>query len=216
MVFEVDNTTKQLIEELQASIRETIHDIEVGQNQIKELIDEVKVSCAGLATADQGDQIVNDLAKTKTAIGRVATADQMDNCQNAQDITLELVRKLSEEVTHLKSTLPQIGTNLETSIAVAAKSQAENSAHLGKLIAETADTAAKGRVAELQSLSDKLELLASTMTGKMDELSSHATTTLKVVEANRASLSAITNYLSMPGYKRFFKGMEGLKNETAE
>lgn len=33
MVFEVDNTTKQLIEELQASIRETIHDIEVGQTR---------------------------------------------------------------------------------------------------------------------------------------------------------------------------------------
>ena len=40
--------------------------------------------------------------------------------------------------------------------------------------------------------------------------------TMAIVKSNRAVISSIADYLSLPGYKRFFKGMEVPTNEAAQ
>lgn len=68
MIFEVDNTTEQLINRLQESIERTINALEDGQREIKDLIDEVKQSSTNLATAAQADLMTEDVSKVRAAI----------------------------------------------------------------------------------------------------------------------------------------------------
>ena len=57
----------------------------------------------------------------------------------------------------------------------------------------------------LQSISDILQKALS-------EIS----TTAEAISNNQGNLRAIATYLSLPGYKRFFKGMEALQDETLQ
>lgn len=147
MIFEVDNTTKQLIDELQESIRETISDLESGQSDIKELIENIKLNCDSLATSNQAETISADLSITKKELRKLATVEQLE---------------------------------------------------------------------QIQALFEKLDFATVNLNNKLDKLASDAASALKVSESNKAVLAAITAYLCMPGYKRFFKGMEVVENETAE
>ena len=83
MIFEVDNTTEQLIKRLQESIEGTINALEDGQREIKDLIDEVKQSSTNLATAAQADLMTEDVSKVRAAIQKLATTEQLTEIQSA-------------------------------------------------------------------------------------------------------------------------------------
>lgn len=178
MVFEVDNTTEQLIKRLQASIQDTIYD---GQREIKELIDEVKRSYSSLATADQADAVSEDVSKAKAAIQRLATAEQAEQIDAHQKKLLGLVEQDVQNTAEIKIALPDM---------------------------------TKYSMEQLQALSDKLEALSSDLDTKLDKLFAETSVVLTTAEANKSMLVAIGNYLSLPGYKRLFKGMEVLEGET--
>ena len=83
MVFEVDNTTEKLISELQSGIRSVIEDLERSQHEIKELLETLKLSCSDLATADQADAVGEDIAKVKSTLLKLATADQIKKYEDS-------------------------------------------------------------------------------------------------------------------------------------
>lgn len=216
MVFEVDNTTEQLISKLQESIQETIYSLESGQYEIKELIDEVKASCSGLATADQADSVIEDISKTRTAMQKLATAEQATQHETTQGKILGIIEQEAQTVAEIKAAFPKVSSEMETHSRASLASQRENTNRLEKLMSELFTSDTRTRLEQLQSLADELNALSSSLGAQMDKLCSQAGTVLAVAEGNKTMLTAIMNYLSLPGYKRLFKGMEVPRDEASE
>lgn len=213
MVFEVDNTTEQLISKLQESIQDTIYNLEAGQREIKELIDEVKQSYSNLATADQADSMSDDLTKAKAAIQKLATAEQMDATQGK---ILGLIEQDMLATAEIRDALPRITADMEQRSRAFIETQNANTARLEKLMTEMFAADARGKAEQLQSFASQLEALSQRLASQMDKLSSEADSVLAVAESNRVLLTSITSYLSLPGYKRLFKGMEVPSSEAAQ
>lgn len=195
MIFEVDNTTEQLINRLQESIQATIYVLEDGQREIKDLIDEVKQSSTNLATAAQADLMTEDVSKVRAAIQKLATTEQL---------------------TEIQSALPKMSDNIEQQIHVAMDAQSASEGQLEKLLTKMFSSESESRIAQLQAIATNLDTLSRHIDTQMVKLSSEADDTMAIVKSNRAVLSSIADYLSLPGYKRFFKGMEVPTNEAAQ
>ena len=96
MVFEVDNTTEQLINQLQESIQATIYALEDGQREIKDLIEDVKQSSASLATSAQADLMSEDVSKVKVAMSfswasHAAESQQLSTALSGKEYFLAVV-----------------------------------------------------------------------------------------------------------------------------
>ena len=196
MVFEVDNTTEQLISKLQESIQDTIYNLEAGQREIKELIDEVKQSYSNLATADQTDSLSDDLTKAKAAIQKLATAEQLDATQGK---VLGIVEQEMQATAEIRDALPRITADMEQRSRAFIEAQNDNTARLEKLITEMSAAFARDKAEQLQDFASKLEALSQSLGSQMDKLSSEADSVLAVAENNRVLLTCITSYLSLPG-----------------
>ena len=213
MVFEVDNTTEQLIGKLQESIRDTIFNLEAGQREIKELIDEVKQAYSSLATADQADSMSDDLSKAKATIQKLATAEQLDATHGK---ALVLVEQTLQATAEIRDTFPKMTADMDQRSRTIIEAQNDNTTRLEKLMTEMITADANGKAEQLQSFTSKLETLSQSLGVQMDKLSSEASSVLTVAENNRVLLTSIANYLSLPGYKRLFKGMEVPRSESAQ
>ena len=195
MIFEVDNTTEQLINRLQESIERTINALEDGQREIKDLIDEVKQSSTNLATAAQADLMTEDVSKVRAAIQKLATTEQL---------------------TEIQSALPKMSDDIEQQIHTIMDAQSDSEGQLEKLLTKMFSSESESRIAQLQAIATNLDTLSRHIDTQMVKLSSEADDTMAIVKSNRAVLSSIADYLSLPGYKRFFKGMEVPTNEAAQ
>ncbi len=195
MIFEVDNTTEQLINRLQESIQATIYVLEDGQREIKDLIDEVKQSSINLATAAQADLMTEDVSKVRAAIQKLATTEQL---------------------TEIQSALPKMSDNIEQQIHVILDAKNDSESQLKNLLTHMFSSESESRIAQLQAIATNLDTLSRHIDTQMVKLSSEADDTMAIVKSNRAVLSSIADYLSLPGYKRFFKGMEVPTNEAAQ
>ena len=195
MIFEVDNTTEQLINRLQESIERTINALEDGQREIKDLIDEVKQSSTNLATAAQADLMTEDVSKVRAAIQKLATTEQL---------------------TEIQSALPKMSDNIEQQIHVILDAKNDSESQLKNLLTHMFSHESESRIAQLQAIATNLDTLSRHIDTQMVKLSSEADDTMAIVKSNRAVLSSIADYLSLPGYKRFFKGMEVPTNEAAQ
>ncbi len=195
MIFEVDNTTEQLINRLQESIQATIYVLEDGQREIKDLIDEVKQSSTNLATAAQADLMTEDVSKVRAAIQKLATTEQL---------------------TEIQSALPKMSDNIEQQIHVILDAKNDSESQLKNLLTHMFSSESESRIAQLQAIATNLDTLSRHIDTQMVKLSSEADDTMAIVKSNRAVLSSIADYLSLPGYKRFFKGMEVPTNEAAQ
>lgn len=195
MIFEVDNTTEQLINRLQESIQATIYVLEDGQREIKDLIDEVKQSSTNLATAAQADLMTEDVSKVRAAIQKLATTEQL---------------------TEIQSALPKMSDNIEQQIHVILDAKNDSESQLKNLLTHMFSSESESRIAQLQAIATNLDTLSRHIDTQMVKLSSETDDTMAIVKSNRAVLSSIADYLSLPGYKRFFKGMEVPTNEAAQ
>ena len=195
MIFEVDNTTEQLINRLQESIQATIYVLEDGQREIKDLIDEVKQSSTNLATAAQADLMTEDVSKVRAAVQKLATTEQL---------------------TEIQSALPKMSDAVEQQIHAVMDAQSASEGQLEKLLTKMFSSESESRIAQLQAIATNLDTLSRHIDTQMVKLSSEADDTMAIVKSNRAVLSSIADYLSLPGYKRFFKGMEVPTNEAAQ
>lgn len=173
MVFEVDNTTKQLIEELQDSIRETIENLQYGQSELKNAVNAIQVVCGGLATSEGLQKIIDEVSGNKD--GRPGLAKQLSGVN-------EEVSKVSKKVEGLSEPIGEMQ-------------------HLQKQIVETT-------LEQLRSVSETLSNISVDVDDQLKKLIASAAAAQHAAESNRVMLEAITRYLSLPGYKRFFKGME--------
>ena len=181
--------------------------------EIKELIDEVKQSYSNLATADQADSLSDDLTKAKAAIQKLATAEQLDATQGK---VLGIVEQEMQATAEIRDALPRITADMEQRSRAFIETQNANTARLEKLMTEMSAAFARGKAEQLQDFASKLEALSQSLGSQMDKLSSEADSVLAVAENNRVLLTCITSYLSLPGYKRLFKGMEVPSSEAAQ
>ena len=216
MVFEVDNTTEQLINQLQESIQATIYALEDGQREIKDLIEDVKQSSASLATSAQADLMSEDVSKVKVAIQKLATAEQLGHLDANQGKLLGVAEQVAQATEEFKSALPKMGDDMERQARAIMDAQSESENRLELLLTKLLSNEAEARVSQLQTIVENLNTLSQYISAQVDKLSSETSDVLTVAKNNRDALSSIVGYLSLPGYKRFFKGMEVPRSETAQ
>lgn len=216
MVFEVDNTTEQLINQLQESIQATIYALEDGQREIKDLIEEVKQSSTSLATSAQADLMSEDVSKVKVAIQKLATAEQLGQLDANQGKLLGVAEQVAQATDEFKSALPKMSDDMERQARAMMDEQSESEKRLELLLTKLLTNEAEARVSQLQTITENLNTLSKYISAQVDKLSSETSDVLTVAKSNRDALSSIVDYLSLPGYKRFFKGMEVPRSETAQ
>ena len=170
-------------------------------------------SYSNLATADQTDSLSDDLTKAKAAIQKLATAEQLDATQGK---VLGIVEQEMQATAEIRDALPRITADMEQRSRAFIEAQNDNTARLEKLITEMSAAFARDKAEQLQDFASKLEALSQSLGSQMDKLSSEADSVLAVAENNRVLLTCITSYLSLPGYKRLFKGMEVPSSEAAQ
>ena len=216
MVFEVDNTTEKLIAELQSGIREVIGDIEKSQSEIKELLDGLKLVCNDLATADQADTLGDDITKVKTSVSKLATGEQMGKHEVTLSKILEEQRNISTAAGEVKTDLTKLIEKTEQRSIEILQAQIENAQRYEQLFRENRMADMQERTQQLQAIGETLKGITEHLTSKMDNLSIEAQTMTNIGKENNAVLKAIQKYLSLPGYKRFFKGMEVNSDEATQ
>lgn len=216
MVFEVDNTTEKLIGALQKSIEDTIAGLEDGQRDLHRLIEAAKRICEDAATADQADAISKQLSELKGEQRKTASAQQIKDLGVAVDAVHGQARQGLEELAGLREGITGLGQSLLTGQRTALNAQKEAQAQLAGQISEQISTSEAEKLHSLQALSDQFMELSSGLEGRLDALVSISSSAAKTAAGNQAMLAAITAYLSLPGYKRFFRGMEAVQYETAQ
>ncbi|MBD5133063.1 MAG: hypothetical protein HDT38_01110 [Clostridiales bacterium] len=216
MVFEVDNTTEILIHKLQESIEDTISALEDGQRDLRRLIEGVKGACEDLATADQADEFTRQLSELRREQQKAATAQQVKDLKTAVDAEHKQVQQGMGEMAGMKEQVTGLGQTIQTAQHTVMDTQRKIQEQFARQILEQMEQSGADRLRSLQELSDQLMELASDLTGRLDGLISSSSSAANTAAKNQAMLTAITAYLSLPGYKRFFRGMGAIQYETAQ
>ena len=195
MVFEVDNTTEKLIHELQASISATIETLRQGQGEIQRALTRMSGAVDDAASAAQADSISESLSRANASLRQLATA--------------EIVSQLQREISKLQELAKQ---SLEDTRDAGGDRRAilDGIQNITTLIEQLTTQEANSLQIVSQHLQSNMERLQSSLQG----VSSAAAAASKSASENQRCLRAISAYLSLPGYKRIFKGMEALQDET--
>lgn len=216
MVFEVDNTTEQLIHELQKSIEDTIAALEKGQRDIRGMIETVRDTCEDSATADQADDIAKQLSGLRTEQRKGATSQQVIALGTALEAVRGQAQQELNETAEVKEQIAELGQSVQSGQRAMVDAQEKAREQLAQQISEQINKSVEDKLRRLQELSNQLTELSSDLTGRLDTLVSSSSSAAKTAAGNQAMLAAITAYLSLPGYKRFFKGMEVVQYETSQ
>lgn len=209
MKLEVDSTTGQLVHELEASISGTIESLRSGQTELSNLISEIHQLQKDLAKAqsEQVDELYGIVTKVSTDIGGKASAKQV---KEAAEEAKALLTESELEIAGIKDTQDRM---LEKQ-RVLQDAQAELGSKLqGLTEAQEATPQAVAALLEdklraISALEKQFNTFSSLLSAQKDGLVRSAENALNAANRNQTSLNAIMAYLSLPGYKRFFKGME--------
>lgn len=232
MVFEVDNTTEQLIRELQDGIEGTIEGLRTGQREITDLITEVKKMQQGFARSGQIEGLNDLLENISEDVRKKATAEQLQNTAGqienltkniwkSQTETTELLTGIQNTqtetsglLTGIRDTQSEMGnllavvSNTQGSTWEVVKDVQATQKLMVQMVAEAIDTVLQERLRPLYELETKMDELSGQLLQRKEQLLQTAQNAVETVQRNQNFLKAIIAYLSLPGYKRFFKGME--------
>lgn len=233
MVFEVDNTTERLIQELQAGIEDTIERLRTGQNDINTLIKDIKQAQQNFAQSGQIEELCHlleglsiDVRGKASAAQLQDTASQIEALVNrgnaSQEAGLELLSdtkglaeniigsqgkmsNLLEKVRDVQDNTQEIVTDIKASQEM-----------MVQAITESINSLLTRKLEPLSELENKINRLSELLSTQKDELLHTAHSAVETAQRNQSSLKAIIAYLSLPGYKRFFRGMEVESDAAAE
>ena len=233
MVFEVDNTTEQLIQELQAGIEDTIERLRTGQNDINTLIKDIKQAQQNFAQSGQIEELCHLLEGLSTDVRGKASAAQLQDTASqiealvnrgnaSQEAGLELLSdtkglaeniigsqgkmsNLLEKVRDVQDNTQEIATDIKASQEM-----------MVQAITESIDSLLTKKLEPLSELENKISRLSELLSTQKDELLHTAQSAVETAQRNQSSLKAIIAYLSLPGYKRFFRGMEAESDAATE
>ncbi|MCR5107988.1 MAG: hypothetical protein K6B28_07465 [Lachnospiraceae bacterium] len=165
MMFEVDDTTRLLLEQFQETIKSTISSIEEGQNVIRESIDEVKSSISEIPSTEDFEDVRSDVNDGNKRVDRQLT----ETAENLQELS-DRMEKDSNKLLHLVEKLDLYDDYLN-------------------------------------ELKNDIMTAIGDMTKKLDMIKD-------TEKRNNIILENVADYMKLPGYKRFFKGMEMINEET--
>ena len=162
MKLEVDNTTQQLLSELQSSIRGTISTISRGQEDIKETIDEMKETLIGLPSAKDMEEMRDDVNETsKKSVQNVRNSlEEIHMSISSLEkgiIGEENFKLLVVEITNYKKTVDEISNNINKDITNILSSQNALSENYYKNISRIEED----RAESFRLLNEKTEALIS-------------------------------------------------------
>ncbi len=207
MKLEVDNVTEQLVRDLEASISVTIEGLYRGQKELTDLIREVRDQQRDLAPSDQVDEVHGLVREVSADIKAAASARQVGA---AADEVKALLADAQKNLAGIQNT--QRLTLEDTKALLSAQAGLEAGLQSVTLSQENAPQATaallEDRLQVLLTLEEKFDSFSAQLDAQKDELLRCAQNALDAARRNQTSLDAIMAYLSLPGYKRFFKGME--------
>ena len=189
---------------------------ENGQQYLRKMIEETKEVCGDTATADQADAISKQLSGLREEQRKAATAQQIKDLGTAVDAVHGQAKQELAEMVGIKEEITGLCQSTQANHHTVLNAQKEIRDQLVQQLSEQINRSETDRLHSLQELSNQLMELSSGLAGRLDTLVSSSSSTVKTVARNQAMLAAITAYLSLPGYKRFFKGMEVIQHETTQ
>lgn len=215
MVFEVDKTTEALIQKLDEGIKNVIDGV------LEELKTEQKATRAAVAglgqvctiAADQTKELMDEADAASKTLRKLATADQLTEQSGKIHALLEERLTVVED---LRTALPELQGEVKEASLAMQRAQELTAEELKALLVEYAAAEARARAEQLDAALTRFEQVSASLMEKMDRLSAEAGAAQMAAEANQSTLNAIAAYLSMPGIKRLFKGMEEIKYESAQ
>lgn len=218
MKLEVDNTTAQLIQELQASISGTIEGLRSGQNELSRLMQEIRRLQQDLAQSEQVDEVYDLVNKVCAGMEEKASAGQV---KAAAEEVKTLLADAKTEASGIQDSQGRLLENTKALLDAQADAQAELVSGLQHL-SEAQDAAPQAvallleeKLQVLSALEEQFNAFSLLLSAQKDDLVRSAQNALNAASRNQTSLNAIMTYLSLPGYKRFFKGMEVPTDETS-
>ncbi len=186
MIFEVDNTTEHLINDLEQSFESIIQTLHKGQEELKDEIEHIKRDLSLYATASQMEEVSELISKMREKTCDFSTKEQI----NGIHTVLNHLNGASD------SFLKKLDDELEISNKIIYKIEESKLDALNKL---------QSTLFEYDQKIDSLEKIIYKKIGELDE---QYINILSMSTCNDKMLKKISTYLSLPGYKRFFKGME--------
>lgn len=210
MVFEVDNVTEQLIKDLQKSISDTISQLDGGQRKIEGLIEDIQIACNGLAAAEQVEGICEDIENFEK---KAATQKQAEQILDRQEQNRMLVKQGLESIQATQDILKPLDGCITEKLVALQNFQQEQAANAEQHLDRTLETHTKECLLQLQSLAEKMEALRQELTDAANKTETQTAQIFSAIQQNGRITKAIAAYLQLPGYKRFFKGMEAVENE---
>ena len=298
MILEVDNTTEQLIKELQNSIINTISFLNEGQNEIKKIVGDLELEFVTVSKEEQVQSLNSEISKITKKISQQGMEITEEFTNIGQKIEQGFEKGFSEEKfeyleLHIQEVLQKMNTLYETNNAndmkisneidskiddvkklldaikielferVSDNNKAsilvnkESERILNELIRKTHSEinemlnqlmssivaqdkniqdhvkrstesiesieAESVRIRnfiekskKIESLSeqirafeDQVKVIQGDLQSKLEFISQQANDVSLIERKNEKMLLTISSYLKQPGYKRFFKGMEG-------
>ena len=116
-----------------------------------------------------------------------------------------MAEQVAQATEEFKSVLPKMGDDMERQARAIMDAQSESENRLELLLTKLLSNEAEARVSQLQTIVENLNTLSQYISAQVDKLSSETSDVLTVAKNNRDALSSIVGYLSLPGYKRFFR-----------
>lgn len=254
MVFEVDNTTRALVKELQDSIQDTIKTLKDGQDELKDLLGDVQRVCS--ESGDRQENVVSNAVDSLCMrLQKAATSDDVEDAARQVEAgynnVLSVVQKLPDREfmqgqvngtreallsglrllpsqSDLEATAKQLG-DAQCSLMTELKSlpgreqiqelfeqQSKAQAELFEALKRENKTlrmalqeaSATREKAALERLDSQFKAVADHLTSASEAFGVGLDKTLTAQERSLRLLQAIGAYLALPGYRRFFKGME--------
>ena len=209
MIIEADNTTRQLMFELQESIRSTISGIQEDQGEIKSLVERIKNDILDdypeelksiKKSIDRGsNNINNQLSETSEAFNELKHLVDTSTKQLLDNVDKELHKTIDKE-TFNKGISNTVDKDTFDDLTKRVEILDKKIESVTKII----DTI----IADSDSYQKSIDVFCDDLKKSINAIHEQNDNILNIENRNGRKINAIADYMSLPGYKRFFKGME--------
>ncbi len=209
MIIEADNTTRQLMFELQESIRSTISGIQEDQGEIKSLVERIKNDILDdypeelksiKKSIDRGsNNINNQLSETSEAFNELKHLVDTSTKQLLDNVDKELHKTIDKE-TFNKGISNTVDKDTFDDLTKRVEILDKKIESVTKII----DTI----IADSDSYQKSIDVFCDNLKKSINAIHEQNDNILNIENRNGRKINAIADYMSLPGYKRFFKGME--------
>lgn len=210
MIFEVDNTTENLIKELQAGIADTILTLSEGQEKLGGKLDKIRQEFDEVVKTEQIEEASEDIQKIIKKMGIPYSQQQGEELLLLMKNAMSQVEELKEPINKIDE-LPKIADRCMENV------KKENGTHALAIaqVEKSIQVLSEG----MQRIEEKLGEVYTKEQGEevlflLKTVSQNVEQLVQLEKENKESIIQIENYIKQPVIKRLFKGKGETPDET--